>query len=182
MGEYDRNANPLPLPVKVAVKTNNNGIESTTINTLASEQLVTANDCDDGDVHNPSIFKSLVKLPEGSILRKGHQRVTVFIQHNAYTEDTDGYSTGSSIDVLDKRNSSFSSNNADNNNNSGIYHTSGIIQDAYEVMIHKGEAYLVDLDVDLNIGPDDSNKLFKVIDHSTGWRHSLLLVEEVTTE
>ena len=160
MGEYDRNANPLPLPVQVAFKKN------------PSEGNNNLDDEDDGDGHksSSSIIKSYVQLPEGAIMRKGHQRVTIFIQH-----------TTSDVDNIDSSRSGGSGSSSSSSSSRGnINHSSSIIQEAYEIMIHKGEAYLIDLDVDLDMGLDDNqNKQYKVIDQASGWKHSLLLVEEL---
>jgi len=166
MGEYDRNANPLPLPVQVAFKKNT----SEGNNNLDDHDA--AADGGDGHKSSSSIIKSFVQLPEGAIMRKGHQRVTIFVQHTTSDVDVDRDSE-SGIDNIDSSSSSSSSRG-------NINHSSSIIQEAYEIMIHKGEAYLIDLDVELDMGLDDNqNKQYKVIDQANGWKHSLLLVEEL---
>jgi hypothetical protein len=178
MGEYDRNANPLPLPVQVAFKKNpserNNNLDHD------DDDNTAAADGGDGHKSSSSIIKSFVQLPEGAIMRKGHQRVTIFVQHTTSDVDVDRDSE-SGIDNIDSSSSGTSSNNSSSSSSRGnINHSSSIIQEAYEIMIHKGEAYLIDLDVELDMGLDDNqNKQYKVIDQANGWKHSLLLVEEL---
>ena len=176
MGEYDRNANPLPLPVQVAFKTNpserNNNLDHHEDDAAAAA----AADGGDGHKSSSSIIKSFVQLPEGAIMRKGHQRVTIFIQHTTSDVDVDRDSESG----IDSSRSGGSSSSSGSNSRGNINHSSSIIQEAYEIMIHKGEAYLIDLDVELDMGLDDNqNKQYKVIDQANGWKHSLLLVEEL---
>jgi len=178
MGEYDRNANPLPLPVQVAFKKNpsegNNNLDHDDDDNTA----VAAADGGDGHKSSSSIIKSFVQLPEGAIMRKGHQRVTIFVQHTTSDVDVDRDSE-SGIDNIDSSRSGGSSSSG-SSSRGNINHSSSIIQEAYEIMIHKGEAYLIDLDVELDMGLDDNqNKQYKVIDQANGWKHSLLLVEEL---
>ena len=187
MGEYDRNANPLPLPVQVAVKTNPSEGNDDHDN---DEDTAAADDEDKSSSSSGSIIKSYVQLPEGSIMRKGHQRVTIFIQQHATSDavDRDG-EDGIDISDCSSRSGGINGSSGDSSSSSRGKHPSGIIQDAYEIMIHKGEAYLIDVDVDLEDmdmgGLDDqnnnnnNNKQYRVIDQSSGWKHSLLLVEEL---
>jgi hypothetical protein len=100
-------------------------------------------------------------VPTGAVLKKGFQRVTVL------SVTPDGLMTSSSGD---RRSGSWNPTTAHPRSAPASRFT------VYEVVIHGGEAFLKTKHIQVDINTPQATSASKVLDYSTGWQHSLLLL------
>ena len=103
--------------------------------------------------------RGAVIMPRGAVLKKGFQRVAVL------SVTSDGLMTSSSAD----HGSGFL-------NHSTAHPRSAPFPAVYEVVIHGGEAFLKAKHIHIDSNNDDSQTPCQVLDYSTGWQHSVLLL------
>lgn len=131
MGEHDRNANPNPLQVQQH--------QEETAATAGSVQDTLVDD-------NPNV-KKYVHIPHNILIRKGQQRVSIFIPKQRHPED----------------------------------YSSNISYNSYQIVVHNGEAYLINLDIS-SLLDNNFQENRQLLDFSSGWHHSLVLFENNTSK
>ena len=168
MGEYDRNSNPEPLRVQTDF---HSALDS---NIHGSEEIVHRSaygQVDEGSgkmcimvpiVEGIEANTSTISNTEKTFLRKGHQRVSLIVPEFKSTENEDKTTTSDTVNYS--------------------YTAQYLNVGAYEVVVHEGEAYLIQLDLSISADrgagkSDKPTQPLRVVDYSSGWKHSLLVVE-----
>lgn len=153
MGELDRNANPEPLRVQTdfhPILPAGNA-HSTANNSRARAEV------------DPADGKPYLLVPTAStVMRKGHQRVSLVIDEPLSELPAPSGPTATA-DSVAAAESLPSTSNRDHFPDQGIY----------EVVVHGGEAYLIEMV--LPMGTQDHK--YKLVGFSGGWRHSLMVVQ-----
>ena len=103
--------------------------------------------------------RGAVMMPRGAVLKKGFQRVAVL------SVTSDGLMTSSSAD----HGSEFL-------DHSTAHPRSAPSPAVYEVVIHGREAFLKAKHIHVDSNNNDSQTPGQVLDYSTGWQHSVLLL------
>ena len=103
--------------------------------------------------------RGAVIMPRGAVLKKGFQRVAVL------SVTSDGLMTSSSAD----HGSEFL-------DHSTAHPRSAPSPAVYEVVIHGREAFLKAKHIHVDSNNNDSQTPGQVLDYSTGWQHSVLLL------
>jgi hypothetical protein len=147
MAEYDRDMYSYPLQVQQAADVSQPG----TID-------------EDGNTDSTEPFVILPELSKSIVMKKGYQRVCIMIDIN----ENDIIKNKINKEIL----------NNDKFHLSGLGMGSGTNVEGFEVVLYRGEAFLqtIILDVPL-LNNNNNNKGYKSIDYSSGWKHSLLLIE-----
>ena len=153
-GEHDRNGNPTPLRVQTDFH----------FPPAAHSQdafPVAEVDSEDG--------KHYILLPSGGNVQlfKGHQRVALVVPEDVLN----------SSEVQE-------SNAADAADSDGIIRGPTTVnrahfpeQGIYEVVLHLGEAYLIEMPLPLS--KEDPDQRLRLVHYSSGWRHNLMIVDAI---
>ena len=161
MGEHDRNANPVPLRVETDFHQPRVGVDRSTANA----------EVDPVDGRNYLLLPVESREGDrsaGARLRRGHQRVCLVTREAPLAEaagNTDATTTPSTTSDLIIVPGAL---------NRANFPEQGI----YEVVVHEGEAYLIELALPVEkSGAEDAQ--LRVLNYSSGWRHNLLVVEDL---
>lgn len=146
-----------------------------------------------------------VILPNYAVLKKGYQRAAILSSSKigliASRLQLDAEDMTSNIDEDENAltdisepeaerstknlNLKLSKTDIDRDGNekvSGIVNNSDSISNSrlsiYEVVIHSGEAFLKEKRIDISLENSAKSTIPKIIDFSTGWQHSILLLEK----
>ena len=163
MGEYDRNANPLPLRVQTDFKHHRDLMEEGEVEESEQGRHRTSSLPDNGNPHQKGLSGSATAFPDGEPTRyiivpqgarlfKGQSRVALafppHMQHPIHA---------------------FSQEQQEQQEQEWVE------RGVYEIVLHQGEAYLAELPVDLEHSISGTDGMY-VAGYSTGWRHSIVLL------
>lgn len=206
MGEHDRNANPLPLPVQTdyhpvltaeeAVQAAELGLTSAVLDETDGKYYVRLPTMSIADQQNSSHnsntgtkswkksrlgqssnssqtahattnSNSTSQGPPPTLLLRGHHRVAVITNEStidvaAVTQDIEQRRALAGPDDLVRGTTTI---------NRASFPTQGI----YEVVVHKGEAYLIEAAMPMQAGQGP----YRLLNLSVGWQHKMMLVEEL---
>jgi hypothetical protein len=99
------------------------------------------------------------KLLPGQFLRNGHKRVS-FHTNEDYVNTVQDTKTNTESDLNHPNSNSIASETAR----------------SFDIILHKGEAYLKPLSLG-DVSSSDSQGKWNVVDYSSGWQHDLVLVQ-----
>ena len=126
-------------------------------------------------LENPLTYPPVV-LPLDAVLMKGFQRACILcpstegllMSSRTSSPINDDNKDGNDTHEL-KGNKIDTSSPADSYSNLQVF----------EIVIHAGESFLKQKDIDISIDPSDTNKKRsnKIVNFSTGWQHSILVLE-----
>ena len=146
-----------------------------------------------------------VILPNYAVLKKGYQRAAILSSSKigliASRLQLDAEDMTSSIDEDENALTDISEPEAERSTKNlnlkssktdidrdGNEKVSGIVNESdsdsnsrlsiYEVVIHSGEAFLKEKRIDISLENSAESTIPKIIDFSTGWQHSILLLEK----
>mmetsp|Transcript_83950 Transcript_83950/g.164396 ORF Transcript_83950/g.164396 Transcript_83950/m.164396 type:complete len:525 (+) Transcript_83950:81-1655(+) len=178
MGEEDKNANPHPLRVQTDFHFPPNAQHATTTTATTTATPVTPTaEVDETDgkhyVVLPVSHNSVDGTPDSAILR-GHHRVTVLTSEAPVDVEQAKQLLEAQVQVSDISVGGII--RGPTTVNRANFPCQGI----YEVMVHEGEAYLIELLLPMD--PPSAGKeppRYKVRNFSSGWKHNLLVVDDL---
>lgn len=117
---------------------------------------------ENGSTNSTEPFVTLPQLNKSIVMKKGYQRVCLMINRNEIIDD--------SKDKERLNNNKF--------HLSGLGMGTGESIESFEVVLYRGEAFLQTLILNIPILNNNNTKGYKAKDYSSGWKHSLLLIEK----
>jgi hypothetical protein len=183
MGEHDRNANPLPLRVQTDFHFPASTAEAAARGDVATAEL----DPSDGKYYlvlpvpttsAPTVVTSTKEMdkvasaPLAMSLFRSHHRVAIAVREAA----VDALAAQRTLQEASAQQSATGSSDiirGPTTANRANFPSQGL----FEVVVHEGEAYLIELV--LPISAEDSARHYTLLDYTAGWKHSLMIVEEI---
>ncbi|KAJ1434225.1 regulator of chromosome condensation 1/beta-lactamase-inhibitor protein II [Ochromonadaceae sp. CCMP2298] len=189
MGELDRGANPLPLQVQTDF---HQGGRS-----LSQEQIQQRDGGQATETEVQVQEAEYVHVPKGYRMLKAHQRVGLVMNRNPSQSSGSGGDSSSSVSSSGSGSNSVGSggnsgsSSGSSSDNGGGGGGSFPHQESFEVVLHGGEAYLLQMDLgDIALNPGVSAGAgagaaaggglgagYRLLDLASGWKHSLVLVQ-----